>query len=73
MNFKKGSISVDNYLLNLLNSSSIIKKNRRLFFIWAVDKEWTPCLLPEKDILCRALMQLNQYQTNTENQPCGKI
>ena len=26
MNFKKGSISVDNHLLNLLNSSSIIKK-----------------------------------------------
>ena len=25
MNFKKGSISVDNHLLNLLNSSSIIK------------------------------------------------
>ena len=28
MNFKKGSISVDNHLLNLLNSSNIIKKTR---------------------------------------------
>ena len=28
MNFKKGSISVDNHLLNLLNSSSIIKKKQ---------------------------------------------
>ena len=38
MNFKKGSISVDNHLLNLLNSSSIIKKNTRLFLIWAVTR-----------------------------------
>ena len=58
MNFKKGSISVDNHLLNLLDSSCNIKKNTRLFLIWTVDKEWTPCLLPENDILCRAWMQL---------------
>ena len=49
---------MDNHLLNLLNSSSIIKKNTRLFLIWAVDKEGTPCLLPEEDIFCWAWMQL---------------
>ena len=34
------------------------QKKARLFLIWAVDKEGTPCLLPEKDILCWAWMQL---------------
>ena len=34
------------------------QKNTRLFLIWAVDKEGTPCLLPEKDIFYWAWMQL---------------
>ena len=34
------------------------QKNTRLFLIWAVDKEGTPCLLPEEDIFCWAWMQL---------------
>ena len=58
MNFKKGLIVLDKHLLKLLNFSYIINKSTHLFLTWDVDKEGMPCLLPAKDILCWAWMQL---------------